>query len=607
LQLLPDLVEVDGNPEEWDAAFDCFDRFGFVALFPPTDEANRKAWNRLAERLATAEMTRIIGVSRAELLAGRRNPSLWCAALQPDIVIFDESFVHYHVPWAAFTATKALYDHWNCRGYTTFHSTTFQPNSISAMHFLRCLDEDDPEFVSAVRNELGPIATKPAQRRRTFAQLYNPSLAKTIGSLSFDDDELTAAGHYVTIAGRRIFDGVAGIASSIRGHNPANFVREVSNSLSKDECRDAVRRRLAELTGLSDVVPAVSGASAVENALRLGLAAQFPRTHVLALKGGFGGKTMFALTGTARASYKEGLQPLYEDVTYVDPFSDDALARFESALNQHAVGVVQMELIQAVGGVRPVPERVARFLDEGRRRWGYALFVDEIQTGMHRTGPFTMCERYGIVPDLLTIGKGTSDMMFPFAVTLYSNAMRERLRDRAEDLLTSLESKADYEYGYRTLLNTLQFARENNAAEKVRAAGELFSNTLGRRLASCPAVAAIRVFGLLIGIELDTRRSFRKWFRKQAPFIYIANMLMHRSFPLLMGFCQYEPHVLKLTPPLSITADEIERVCATVAEVLNSPATGLLGPALGMVARAYVKGKWNGLVRRHAGYEPATS
>src|SRR5262249_50507497 len=147
-----------------------------------------------------------------------------------------------------------------------------------------------------------------------------------------------------------------------------------------------------------------------------------------------GGKTLFALTGTANRSYKERLDPLYERVIYVDPFAEDAVARLEDALERHDIGVVQLELVQAVGGGRALPEHVVRFLDEGRRRWGYVLFVDEVQTGMYRTGPFTLCERYGITPDLLTIGKGTSDMLFPFALTQYSAAVGERLNTRAAGL-----------------------------------------------------------------------------------------------------------------------------------------------------------------------------
>ena len=74
------------------------------------------------------------------------------------------------------------------------------------------------------------------------------------------------------------------------------------------------------------------------------------------LKAGFGGKTLFALTGTANPSYKKQIDPLYADVHYVDPFAPDAAARIDALLEAHEFAVVQVELIQSVGGVRAVPD-----------------------------------------------------------------------------------------------------------------------------------------------------------------------------------------------------------------------------------------------------------
>ena len=89
-----------------------------------------------------------------------------------------------------------------------------------------------------------------------------------------------------------------------------------------------------------------------------------------------------------------------------------------------------MELIQAVGGVRHLPENVIRHLDLARKRWDYLLLVDEVQTGMYRTGPFVLSQTFDLTPDILLLGKATSDMMFPFALTLYSVAVHRRLEHR---------------------------------------------------------------------------------------------------------------------------------------------------------------------------------
>src|SRR5262249_42417611 len=81
----------------------------------------------------------MICVDRNSMNDGGTKVSEWLHQLSPDMVIFDESFVENSVPFGAFAATKQLYRHWNKRGMSTFHSTTFQPNTISTLHFMQCL------------------------------------------------------------------------------------------------------------------------------------------------------------------------------------------------------------------------------------------------------------------------------------------------------------------------------------------------------------------------------------------------------------------------------------------------------------------------------------
>ena len=102
-----------------------------------------------------------------------------------------------------------------------------------------------------------------------------------------------------------------------------------------------------------------------------------------------------------------------------------------------------------------------------------------------------------------------------------------------------------------------------------------------KRLASCKAVRAVRVFGLLIAIELNTGRWLPRGIKKKIPSVYIYNLLIRSRFPLLIGFCQYEPNVLKFTPPLSITPEEIESVCDTIANIVRTPLYKLLPSASG--------------------------
>jgi acetylornithine/succinyldiaminopimelate/putrescine aminotransferase len=535
-------------------------------------------------------------VNRASLAAIRAGARSMLREIVPDIVVFDESFVDHAVPFGAFTARESLFACWNRAGKATFHSTTFQPNTISALHFMRCLATADSEFYGRYSELFLKTSTDLSLRAKWFRRHYNPALFRLIRATGFYSDDVQAAGSFVFVNGRPIFDAVSGVACSFRGHNPAAYPMEMRaldpasgpgaggpRALSAGFDRgfeSELGRRLESLTGLDCFLPAVSGATAVENGLKVALVAQFPRRHVLALRAGFGGKTLLALTGTANAAYKERIGPLYADVHYVDPFAPDAEARIHELLETHPVAVVQLELIQAVGGVRKVPENVVRLLDAGRRRWGYLLMVDEVQTGMYRTGPFILSPTLGLAPDILLLGKATSDMIFPFALTLYSAAVRAKLERSSSSLLESIERRYGYEQGYKTVINVLRLAEERSVGTEVGRAGALYAELLGAGLATCKIVRDVRVFGLLIGIELDMERWPHRWLRKHLSSLYLLSMLRHVDFPVLAGLCQYEPNVLKITPPLSVSPDEVRRSCATIIDVLGRPLHQVVAAAL---------------------------
>jgi len=498
-------------------------------------------------------------------------PANHAAGAAPDIVVCDESFVDGEVPFGAFVASKRVFQHWNRKGMATFHSTTYQPNSVSTLHLMNCLRASAPEFVARHQSALQQIEDDPEFCREQLANLFSRSLAKLTSLVGFDQLPLRTDGNFVEIGSKRLFDLVAGVACSVRGHNPSEFVEELQQCGGLDECRSELAGRLADLTGLPNFVPAVSGGSAVEQALKLGLLSQSPRDYVLALRGGFGGKTLFALTGTWKASLKAGLSPLYPNVVYVDPFANDATEALEAAFRDYPIGVVQLELVQGVGGVRAIPDTVPKRVVELRQEHDCLLFVDEVQTGMFRTGPFVRSRQPGIQPDLMSIGKATSDMMFPFGLTLFSDEVQRRLDERACRLPELLNERYGYETGIKTVLNTLRRAETDDLAEQVRQRGELFARLLAEHLSGCPLVRDVRCFGLLIGIELDAQRLPHRWLKKLVYQLYLLAMIEHPTFPLLVGFCQYEPNVLKLTPPLSISDDEVRGVCETLASVLKLP------------------------------------
>ncbi|WP_165221631.1 aminotransferase class III-fold pyridoxal phosphate-dependent enzyme [Aquisphaera insulae] len=518
----------------------------------------------------------IVCVDRGGLDAIRGGPRGLLRESIPDVVVFDESFTGYGVPFGAFTARRSLFAAWNRPGKSTFHSTTFQPNTVSTRHFMNCLAAEDPDFLHRHAGELAAFRDDPARRADGLGRYYSPSLRRLIRVAGFETGEIRTDGPFVVVDGRRVYDVVGGVACSVRGHNPPTYPDEMRSFIGLADRDEAeLRGRLRELTGLGEILPAVSGATAVENALKLALVARFPRRHIMALKAGFGGKTLVSLAGTANPFYKENVGPLHAEVHYVDPFAADARERIDALLAEHEFAVVQVELIQSVGGVRPIPGEVIAHLDERRARGGYLLLVDEVQTGMYRTGPFVRSRALGLAPDLLLLGKATSDMIFPFALTLYSDAVAAAVSERGPALVDSIRRGQGYELGYRTVLNVLRLGDELDLSRRVAESGELFRRLLQEGLGSHKGIRDVRVFGLLIAIEIDARGGLRRRLRKRLSALYLLAMLRHDRFPLLAGFCQYEPETLKVTPPLDAGPEEIRRACETIVDVLRRPLPGV--------------------------------
>jgi acetylornithine/succinyldiaminopimelate/putrescine aminotransferase len=581
VELLPGLVIVGQGPGDCRQALATGGPFGFVVLLADEEFSIDQYAEELRQLIRRDAPMVIICVDHHSLARLRTDASSVLRELDPDVVVFDESFVDRAVPFGAFTARKEIYEHWNRPGKTTFHSTTYQPNTVSSLHFMKCLETLDQEFFESCTKDLENIATNLEARRDAFRRLYSPSLCRLIRASGFESTDVRSTGDYAVVNGRRILDAVAGVACSIRGHNPAGYANDLAEPGPLEDCRKELTDRLQALTGFEHALPGVSGASAVENALRIALVARFPKRHILALKAGFGGKTLLALSGTANPAYKQHIEPLYPDVSYIDPFATDAEEQIDAVLQKYSVAVVQLELVQAVGGVRQVPERVVTHLEERRQKWGYLLLVDEVQTGMFRTGRFTLSGAMGLTPDLLLLGKGTSDMMFPFALLLYRSAVQDDLERMGSDLPCAIEKRYGYEFGFRTVLNVLRFAESATLSKRVIESGSLFAKLLNEGLAGCKAVRSIRVYGLLIGIELERGRGPRRWLGKRLFWFYLFAMLRHKRNPILVGFCQYEPNVLKITPALTITPGEIQNLCKTIIDVLHLPMYRLLATVLG--------------------------
>ncbi|MET3205314.1 acetylornithine aminotransferase [Arthrobacter sp. UYEF6] len=267
-----------------------------------------------------------------------------------------------------------------------------------------------------------------------------------------------------------------------------------------------------------------------------------PRTKIIALEGAFHGRTMGALALTAKEAYRAPFEPLPGGVVHI-PFGDiDAL---EAAVDE-TVAAVFLEPIQGEAGVRPLPPGYLKAAREATTKAGALLILDEVQTGIGRTGKWLATEDDGIVPDAITLAKGLGGG-FPIGALL-------TFGEQTSSLLTAGQHGTTFggnPVATAAALATLHAIESQRVLENVAAVGDY----LRTGLAAIDGVTEVRGVGLLIGFDLDA---------EVAPAVVTAG--------LDAGFIVNSPgpRTIRLAPPLVLTKDQAGTFLAALPAILQT-------------------------------------
>jgi predicted acetylornithine/succinylornithine family transaminase len=357
------------------------------------------------------------------------------------------------------------------------------------------------------------------------------------------------------VDGNRYLDFLSGIAVTSLGHaNPAvaaaisaqaGELLHVSNFFANPQATAAavaVDELLAEATGQRGrVFFANSGAEAIECAIKLARKHGGRGRHtVVSAFGSFHGRTLAALAATGQPSKHEPFQPMPEGFRHVAWGDVDALR----AAVDGTVAAVLVEPILGEGGVHPAPAGYLAAIRRACDETGALMIVDEIQTGMARTGRWFGFEHDGVAPDVVTLAKALGNGM-PVGACW------------ARDEVAAVFEPGDHGSTYSA--TAIATAAVNAViAEMRRIDAPTVAATQGGRLATglaaTPGVIAVRGRGLLLGAELDGR-----------PTSTVARDLLDRG--LITN--PVTPTALRLAPPITVSDDEIDEALAILAEVLG--------------------------------------
>ncbi|SER15293.1 acetylornithine/N-succinyldiaminopimelate aminotransferase [Solimonas aquatica] len=359
-------------------------------------------------------------------------------------------------------------------------------------------------------------------------------------------------------AGRRYLDFVQGWAVNCLGHShPAltqALTQQAGELLTPSPAyhnAQALRlaTRLAQLTGLAQVFFASSGAEANEGAIKL--ARKWGRLHrggawkIITLHKGYHGRTLATMSATGKPGWGSMFAPQVPG--FVKAQLND-LASVEALIDADTVALM-LELVQGEAGVHGATPEFAQGLRQLCDRHGLLLIVDEVQTGIGRLGTLFGCQRYGISPDIMTLGKGLGGGV-PLTALLAS------------------ASASCFDYGEQggTFCGNPFTAAAGNAVLDVVAQAEFLAEVRARSaqlqaglraLQQRHQLAEVRAFGLLQALELGPGRNATA----------LAAAALERGLLLNAP----NPGCLRLMPALNVRSEEIEQMLEMLDALLAEP------------------------------------
>ncbi|POA16842.1 acetylornithine transaminase [Pseudomonas sp. FW300-N1A1] len=380
---------------------------------------------------------------------------------------------------------------------------------------------------------------------------YQPlalSFAKGLGTRLWDQ------------AGREYLDAVAGVAVTNVGHSHPRVVSAITeqaglllhtSNLYSIDWQQRLAEKLTELSGLERVFFNNSGAEANETALKLarlyGWHKGVEQPLVVVMENAFHGRTLGTLSASDGPAVRLGFHPLPGDFLKV-PFGDlAALDKAHQVYGQRIVAVL-MEPIQGESGVQLAPTGYLKALRALCDRRNWLLMLDEIQTGIGRTGQWFAFQHEGIVPDVMTLAKGLGNGV-PIGACL--------ARGKAAELFTPGSHGSTFggnPLACRVGCTVLEIIEEQGLLANARRQGELLLARLHAELDDHPNVLAIRGQGLMIGIEL-------------AQPIRDLTLIAARDHGLLINVTRGK--TIRLLPPLTIDEREVEMIVRGIGRLVS--------------------------------------
>ena len=412
----------------------------------------------------------------------------------------------------------------------------------------------------------------------------NPKLGRVLRTLGFDVDWDRGRGaHLIDRRGQAYLDLLAGYGVFALGRNHPYVKQQLQRVIAADTpslpqlgvstlagvlAEQLVARAPASLHA---VLLTSSGTESVEGALKLARAAT-GRPRILYCERGFHGLTLGSLSVNGNAEFRERFGRLLAGCDAV-PFGD--LAALERELGRGDVAAFIVEPVQGKGVYLAPPGYLAG-AQEMCKRAGTLLIVDEVQTGLARTGRFLALEHWGVEPDMVTLSKALSGGFVPIGAVLASRAVFDKTFDSMQNSVVHGSTFGGGDLAAAAALATLAVIDRERLVDRARRLGEQLLALSQPLVDEFEVVRAVRGLGLMWAIELGPpsgRAARRLWEaverRQPGLFAQLVTVPLFRDHRILTQVAGHHMNVVKALPPLVIGEDELERFVSALRDVLR--------------------------------------
>ena len=369
---------------------------------------------------------------------------------------------------------------------------------------------------------------------------YDVALKSGKGAVAYDED------------GKRYIDVSSGIGVNSLGYCDEGWVKAVSAQAGTLQhmsnyfyCAQAadLAEKLCRLTGLAKVCFGNSGAEANECAIKIARKYSFDkygkdRNEIITMQNSFHGRTVTTLSATGQEVFHNFFFPFTEGFKFAEPNDFEAL---ENAVSDKTCAVM-LEVVQGEGGVNILDKAYVRAVEKLCRERDILLIIDEVQTGVGRTGKLFAHEHYGVKPDLMTVAKGIGGGL-PIGLCMCGEKLKDVMSPSTHG--TTFGANPVVCAGANYVLDTVANEDFLNAVEEK-------GRYLEERLLKLDGVKSVRRLGLMVGIETDADAH-------DTAAKCVANGLLIIT----------AKELLRMLPPLTITKDELDEALEILEKTLK--------------------------------------